>query len=289
MVPENDDGLLMYNEHISRYIFAGQFIKNKIVLDIACGSGYGGYYLLNNGAKEVIGVDNSGDAVSYARYKYHKKNLFFLKGDAENLAFPNNKFDVIVSMETIEHLRNPQKFIKEIKRVLKQGGLLIISTPNALVYPKGNTFHIKEFTPEKYKIMLKKYFKNLKMFFQGNTIVTYIKKDNKKFNNKKYEYLQLNKLINGKKPLLQINNKEDMFMLALASDSTIPDIKDVIITSGSIKLAKYINILNREVNRLKGENHKNNQQLSHIYHSRGWKILSFFHFVRLRIPVLKKI
>ena len=65
MIPEFNEGEEIYLEHITRYIFASQFIKDKIVLDIACGSGYGSDYLLKNGARKVIGVDISKETVEY--------------------------------------------------------------------------------------------------------------------------------------------------------------------------------------------------------------------------------
>ena len=136
----------LYLEHFYRYLFAKEFIKDKIVLDIASGTGYGSGFLKDNKAKIVIGADIDFEAVSYSRKNFH--NAHYLQSDAIHLPFRNNFFDVVVSFETIEHLREYQKFLYEIKRVLKKTGVLIISSPNKLNYHGGdaggkNRFHFK--------------------------------------------------------------------------------------------------------------------------------------------------
>lgn len=153
-----------YQEHVNRYVFASKFIKDKIVLDVACGTGYGSKYLLRKGARKVVGLDISIDAIKYAKEQYNINNegLSFVCGNAIDLPFPDNYFDVIVSFETIEHLKEYRKFLLECKRVLKDGGLFICSTPNKRVSsphtekPK-NPFHVKEFYPEEFNSLLAEY------------------------------------------------------------------------------------------------------------------------------------
>ena len=117
------------------------------VLDAACGEGYGSYLLKMWGATEVVGVDVSQTSIDKATTIFKCENLKFQCQNVETLQLPNHYFDVIVSFETLEHLDHPEKFLKEIRRVLKPGGTIIISCPNdPYYYPDeetSNPFHKK--------------------------------------------------------------------------------------------------------------------------------------------------
>lgn len=160
--------------HQARYDFASNYSQNKKVLDVATGNGYGAYNLATKGkAKMVIGVDRSQQAISFASQEYKHPNLFFQKGLAEKMDFEDDSFDLVVSMETIEHLKNTQLFLKEIKRVLRPNGLFIVSTPNknatlrgAIISKPLNPYHFREFTKNKFKKILQQYFSNLEWFGQ---------------------------------------------------------------------------------------------------------------------------
>src|SRR5512136_1618947 len=90
----------IYDEHIYRYIFAAGLTKNKVVLDVACGTGYGVGYIVEKGVGEVIGVDISMVAANYARERFGKDNqASFICADAIRLPFVDNVFDVVVSFE----------------------------------------------------------------------------------------------------------------------------------------------------------------------------------------------
>lgn len=168
MVPEFHKHDFIYPEHWGRYFFASQFVKDKRVLDVACGSGYGSNYLAKEGAKKVIGLDCSAEAIDYAKDKFSYKNLEFLVGDAHNLPFKDKSFDVVVGFEMIEHLNDTKRFLSEVKRVIKKGGIILLSTPNEENYPEGNHYHIKEFLEDELKELLSSYFKLNKFFYQKN-------------------------------------------------------------------------------------------------------------------------
>ena len=116
-------------EHVNRYIFASNFVNNKIVLDAACGTGYGSNYL-SNYATTVYGIDIDNDTIETNKRIYNKNNLIFSCGSIYHLPYEDNMFDVIISFETIEHVDDGDKVLSEFKRVLKSDGILIISTPN---------------------------------------------------------------------------------------------------------------------------------------------------------------
>jgi O-antigen biosynthesis protein len=129
-VPGTDSGLLEA-EHLQRYAFAGNYVKGKSVLDIACGAGYGSSLLLKEGATAVTGVDISAEAIHFAKNTYGKHGIRYIVHDAEN--FRKDSYDVIVSFETFEHLDNRQRFLENLFAMLHDTGLLIISTPNKAI------------------------------------------------------------------------------------------------------------------------------------------------------------
>lgn len=86
IVPEKTP-YMCFQQHINRYHFASRLVRNKEVLDIACGTGYGSDYLIKNGAESVIGVDISEEAIDYANNNYKNENLTFIIGDATKLPF----------------------------------------------------------------------------------------------------------------------------------------------------------------------------------------------------------
>lgn len=177
IVPENKNMTYeLWQLHINRYYFASKFCKNKIILDVACGSGYGSYYL-SQSALRVVGGDISKDALEYPKKNYRSRNLQFLQLDAHNLPFKDETFDVIVSFETIEHLENYYKFLYECKRVLKNGGLIICSTPNREVFGNINPHHVHEFTPDEFQTTLQEVFGNVVLYQQSYGFMSkYIKK-----------------------------------------------------------------------------------------------------------------
>ncbi len=135
-------GEALFREHEARYIFAGKFVRGMRVLDVACGSGIGTQYLLQAGAHSCIGLDIDRAATDYATAKY--KDCIFIRCDATSLCVAKASVDVIVSFETIEHVKEQKAFLLECRRVLRPGGTLVCSTPNRALSRWGdaNPFHL---------------------------------------------------------------------------------------------------------------------------------------------------
>lgn len=138
----------IWHEHWHRYHFAAGFVAGLEVLDVACGEGYGSALLARHAAR-VTGADVAPSAVDHARARYAAiANLGFLQADCTALPFPDASFDAVVSFETIEHIAAQEPFLDEIRRVLRPGGLLLLSCPNKTEYTdrRGviNDFHVKE-------------------------------------------------------------------------------------------------------------------------------------------------
>lgn len=156
----------LLQEHIDRYNFAVPYIRNKMVADVACGSGYGSYLLAGKGAKKVIGIDCDKKTIRYAKSRYQKSNITYQVGDANDLPINSSSIDVIVSFETIEHIKKPTEFLNEAKKALKRSGLLIISTPNKKHSIGDNPFHLREYFLKEFSQMLYTYFRGITFYGQ---------------------------------------------------------------------------------------------------------------------------
>jgi SAM-dependent methyltransferase len=135
-------------EHWHRYHFARRWATGRAVLDVACGEGYGSA-LLARDAASVIGADISTDAIGHARARYASiANLRFECAPCTRLPLEAASIDLAVSFETVEHIAEQAEFLAELARVLRPGGLLVLSCPNRLEYrdKRGfeNPFHVKE-------------------------------------------------------------------------------------------------------------------------------------------------
>ncbi len=154
-------------EHFVRYEYAASFCDGKIVLDCASGEGIGVNILCKN-AKTVYGVDIDESTFKTARENIKFDNAILNQGSATELPFSDNYFDVLTSMETLEHIpqKLQEKCIEEFHRVLKPGGQLIISTPNkSVLNPNGiapkNYFHLWELTHTEFVDILLRHFKTI--------------------------------------------------------------------------------------------------------------------------------
>ncbi|NQX70102.1 methyltransferase domain-containing protein [Paenibacillus alba] len=134
-------------EHIHRYLLASKYVEDKMVLDAACGAGYGSKMLQQAGAKFVLGVDISEESLQNASKVYGADNVDFVYGDVNRLAIEDDSFDVVVSFETIEHLESGAHWIRESARILKDDGLFLVSTPNRLITNPGTYYVEKPFNP----------------------------------------------------------------------------------------------------------------------------------------------
>jgi len=156
-------------EHLHRYAIAASLCGDLEVLDIASGEGYGSN-ILAGAAKSVVGVDISEDAIAHASKKYVKPNLRYIAGSAAHIPLPDHSVDRVISFETLEHHDRHEEMFSEIKRVMRPGGLLMISTPDKLNYtdtPKQlNEFHVKELYLDEFRALAQKHFKEIAMYYQ---------------------------------------------------------------------------------------------------------------------------
>jgi methionine biosynthesis protein MetW len=111
-----------------------QVPPGSTVLDIGCATGFMGEYLIKEKDCRVIGADIRKDELKIAKKKFTSEVFADIEQpkNIEKVLKKNemNKFDVILATSTIEHLKNPEKFLQICKKLLKSKGRLIISTPN---------------------------------------------------------------------------------------------------------------------------------------------------------------
>lgn len=156
-------------EHWHRYGWARGLVSDLDVLDCACGEGYGSS-LLADAARSVIGVDVDETAVAHARRRYGRNGLEFVHANALELPFEDDRFDVVVSFETLEHLAEHDELLAGFRRVLKPDGVLLLSSPDKRTYSDltgyDNEFHVRELYRDELDALLARHFPNYRLYGQ---------------------------------------------------------------------------------------------------------------------------
>jgi len=166
----------LFNEHLSRYRFAAHFadaMANPRVLDAGCGSGYGtGEFSC---AASVVAMDIAFDAVAHARKEFGRACVEFLRGACESLPFADASFDLVVAFEVIEHLERWPQMLTEARRVLRDNGALLVSTPNKAWYGESragagaNPYHVHEFEYAEFGAALRDVFPHVRIWRQNHS------------------------------------------------------------------------------------------------------------------------
>lgn len=144
------------------YFYAFKYTsEEKLVLDAGCGVGYGTEELAKR-SFFALGIDLSKRVIDKAMRR-RKTNLRFILADCRYLPLRNESFDLITSFEVIEHLVDPDLFLKEVKRVLKENGKLILSTPIRRFEIPLAPLHKQEFTPKELETLLHSHFADVRV------------------------------------------------------------------------------------------------------------------------------
>jgi len=147
-----------FANHLKVYRFAAQFGSDKNVLDVGCGTGYGTSFLASS-ARSVVGIDVSRQALRYAMSHYRGPNIRFVRMDAEHLEFADRSFDFVISTENFEHLRDQRANLREMSRVLRDDGMLLLATPNREMFLEvDNPYHTHELGYEELLKMVRECF-----------------------------------------------------------------------------------------------------------------------------------
>jgi 2-polyprenyl-3-methyl-5-hydroxy-6-metoxy-1,4-benzoquinol methylase len=160
----------MSYDHVARYRLVERYVAGKDVIDMGCGAGYGSHSL-SRVASSVRGVDLSGEAIAHAKARYEAPNLSYGVGDVTRLPFEDASFEVAISFEVIEHLEEPEDLVREARRVVKEAGLFVVSTPDKRTYSLDrnsvNPYHVREMFPLEFREILERHFEHVEIYGQG--------------------------------------------------------------------------------------------------------------------------
>lgn len=146
----------------TRYHFAREQCRGKKVLELACAAGQGLRYI-ERAAEGVIGGDYSWSMLHQAKVREQGTSL--LRLDAQNLPFKSNHFDVVILFEAVYYLEKPEFFVSESRRVLKNGGMILLCFPNRSLpdfHPSPHSFHY--YSPPEIRNVMEKAGFELEMF-----------------------------------------------------------------------------------------------------------------------------
>jgi ubiquinone/menaquinone biosynthesis C-methylase UbiE len=162
-------GTRIAHEHLHRYAFARRLLAGRRVLDLGCGLGYGAE-LWHRCARDVVSLDHDAETIANARAMRTHALGPFLIADACRLPLASASFDAVVAFELIEHVSEQQELIAEIRRVLRPTGLLLLSSPDTLVYSgklgERNPFHIREMTTDELRALVAPHFAHAVVYKQ---------------------------------------------------------------------------------------------------------------------------
>jgi SAM-dependent methyltransferase len=156
-----------YRRHLAVYEWIAARVAGGVVLDMACGEGYGSD-VLSRSAVRVVGVDGNPEAHEHAKLRYTGSNLEFEWGAVERFGEPAS-FDAVVFLQTIEHVIDPPAVLAHFRRILKPGGVAYVSTPNVLkLAPAGqaksdNPWHLREYRVQDFDALCRGAFPRVEM------------------------------------------------------------------------------------------------------------------------------
>lgn len=142
------------------YVLAANKVHGDL-LEVGCGEGRGIDWLMPH-IKSYTAIDKIAPVVEGLKQKYPQAT--FHSGNIPPLSvFESNRFDSLVSFQVIEHIEDDNQFLSEINRVLKPGGIALLTTPNRPKSLSRNPWHIREYTAQELTDLAKKYFAEVAM------------------------------------------------------------------------------------------------------------------------------
>ncbi len=187
--------------------------RNAECLEIGSTEGFGTSKIAEK-VRMVIAVDKDKETIEHASAKNKQQNVKFKVADGTNLPFNDESFDLVVSLQVIEHIEDDHKYLQEIKRVLKPKGLFFCSTPNKknryIKDKPWNRFHVREYDYQEFKSLFNNYFSRVQPFCisaKGNTAEFEKKRLKKVHLMNRIDFLNLRRFFS---PELQSNITENL-------------------------------------------------------------------------------
>jgi ubiquinone/menaquinone biosynthesis C-methylase UbiE len=167
---------VVYQRHLIAYKEASKIISGT-VLEVGSGEGYGIMELASVSDK-YIAVDKYNTQIS-AKLR-GENDITFIQNEVPPLiGIEDNSVNFVVTFHVIEHIENDEGFLREIKRVLKPGGKLIMTTPNILMSLTRNPWHIREYSSAQMSNIMQSIFSNFEMkgIFGNEKVMEYYQKN----------------------------------------------------------------------------------------------------------------
>lgn len=159
------------------YVIAEDYVRGEL-LEVGCGEGRG-IDLLEPLVGHYTAIDKIEDAINKLKEK-HPKSTFFVSNIPPFQHLQNDTYDTVVCFQVIEHIRNDFFFLQEIHRVLKPGGIALLTTPNRRMSLTRNPWHIREYLPEELRALASRVFREVTLKgIGGNEKVMKYYNDNK--------------------------------------------------------------------------------------------------------------
>ena len=156
----------LHHRLLSAYVFSKKYISGN-VLELGCGEGRGIDVILKK-CKSYTAIDKIKSVIDELSLKY-KKNNFSASNFPPLKRIQDNTIDTIISFQVIEHINNDELFVSEIKRILRPGGIALITTPNINMTLTRNPWHIREYTSKQLRDLCEKYFSSVEVYgISGN-------------------------------------------------------------------------------------------------------------------------
>ena len=160
------------------YVVAADYVRGDI-LEIGCGEGRGVSTLLDR-VNSFTAVDKIKEAIDELQKRF-PSGKFISMNLPPLTSLGDNTYDFVISFQVIEHIENDALYLKEIHRVLKPGGMALITTPNRKMSLSRNPWHVREYLPEELSTLARKFFSNVDMKgITGNEKVMKYYEENKK-------------------------------------------------------------------------------------------------------------
>jgi 2-polyprenyl-3-methyl-5-hydroxy-6-metoxy-1,4-benzoquinol methylase len=256
LIPDLNFSAAFYYEHMIRYLFAVHFAKGKTVLDVGCGEGYGSKLLFTHGkAKKVFGIDIDPASIKHAKKQYGSSSVQYAVDSAEKLStIKDNSIDLVVCFELIEHIEDQASCFKNIKRVLKKGGIMVVSTPNKYVYPEGNPFHLKELYPKQFRALVSSFFKHSQTLYQSFHMAQVLQPATKAKTPVLKNSFTVDSTTSYTVPSVE---KKEEYLVVVASDSKLPTLPSHVLTTKKVDFIDLHNgIIEFEKTYYSQSNHK---------------------------------
>jgi 2-polyprenyl-3-methyl-5-hydroxy-6-metoxy-1,4-benzoquinol methylase len=148
--------------HLAAYRYAVTLATGARVLDAGCGDGLGSRTVADV-ATGVIGLDRSREAIDFCRRTWRKGNLAFVEGDLARCGGVTEQFNLVLSFQVIEHIKDVEPFLVGLKAHLAPAGRLLLTTPNRLRSFSENPYHVREYTAPELNVILTRVFDRVTM------------------------------------------------------------------------------------------------------------------------------